>query len=327
MLLIAYGTRPEYIKLKPLFGALDIEFRRLFTGQHEDIAGCSADVYLQIKQGNNRLNDIVRSILEADFIFDGIDHVMVQGDTTSAFAIALAAFHRKIPVIHLEAGLRTHDISAPYPEEFNRVAIDRIASMHFCATENNRRNLQREGIDLGNVYITGNTGLDNLVGMAPEYGPTVFCTMHRRENHKKLAQWFSVISTLAACHDNLTFILPLHPNPHVQVARVYLSDDIHVLSPLSHEDSLRLLEYCRFVITDSGGVQEEASFLNKRAFICRQITERTECIGKTSILCETPGKLLVKFREHINDYHVDEECPYGDGKASIKIANILKGRI
>lgn len=324
MLLIAYGTRPEYIKLKPLFEK--IECRKLFTGQHENIVESDRTALeLDIVDGNNRLDGIVQSILNADFIFEGIDCVMVQGDTTSAFAVALAAFHRDIPVIHLEAGLRTFDISCPYPEEFNRTAIDKMSSLLFCATENNKRNLIAEGIKEQNVFVTGNTGLDNLVDINTEYGDTVFCTMHRRENLSSLKAWFTAISTLASKYTELEFIIPLHPNPAVQGAKGCLSSSVIILPPLSHEKSLKFLSSCRFVITDSGGVQEEASFFKKAAYICRRNTERIECIGNTSVLCCTPDDLINAFNQFFDDYIFNDKCPYGDGFASDRIVKILKG--
>lgn len=325
MLLTAYGTRPEYIKLKPLFEK--IECRKLFTGQHEDIVDNDGTALeIDIVDGNNRLDGIVQSILNADFIFEGIDQVMVQGDTTSAFAVALAAFHRGIPVIHLEAGLRTFDISCPYPEEFNRTAIDKMSSLLFCATENNKRNLIAEGIKEQNIFVTGNTGLDNLVDINTEYGDTVFCTMHRRENLSSLKTWFTAISTLASKYTELDFVFPLHPNPEiVRAAHKYFSDSVIVLPPQSREKSLEFLSTCRFVITDSGGVQEEASFFKKAAYICRRNTERIECIGNTSILCRTPDELINAFNQFFDDYIFNDKCPYGDGFAADRIVKVLKG--
>lgn len=325
MLLIAYGTRPEYIKLKPLMKVLNIPFRTLFTGQHEDIVNGEADIIIDLMTGDNRLDDITCSILRLDYLFEGVDHVLVQGDTTTAFSVALAAFHRRIPVIHLEAGLRTHDIECPYPEEFNRTAIDKMSDLLFCATTGNLDNLLREGIAPEKIFVTGNTGLDNLVDIIPENGCTVFCTLHRRENLSIIKEWFSVISGLADTYKEYNFIIPLHPNPAVQEAKQYLGDNIEILEPISHESSLFLLRKCLCVITDSGGVQEEASFLNKRVFVCRRLTERTECVGNTSILCRSPEELNKNFRRFLTPLCYEKHiCPYGDGHASERIVRILE---
>jgi len=325
-ILISFGTRPEFIKIKPLineFKKNHIPIKTLFTGQHKDIIGGSADISLKIKQGKNRLDNIVKSVLDNNRIFHGITSVMVQGDTTSAFAIALAAFHRKIPVIHLEAGLRTYNIDNPYPEELNRVAIDRMSSILLCPTTLNKDNLYKEGITK-NVYITGNTGLDNLKGIKTSYSNTVLCTLHRRENHNLLKEWFSVLNALSIKYPELSFIIPLHPNPSVQRHKKWLGKRISIFPPMTHRDTINILKYCRFVITDSGGIQEESSFLKKRAFICRWATERTECIGKSSILCKTPSDLFKNFIKYSNDYRVITSSPYGNGNSSKKIISILK---
>lgn len=323
MLLIAYGTRPEYIKLQPLFVFIKEPYRVLFTGQHPDLVDGDADIVLRIRQGGNRLDTIARSILGRDHLFDRTSRLLIQGDTTSAFIMALTAFHRHVPVIHLEAGLRTYDVTNPYPEEFNRVAIDRMSSVLFCPTPSNKWNLDREGITTG-VHVTGNTGLDSLKGLNTTYGDTVFCTMHRRENLPDMKDWFQVLTNLATTFRSLKFVLPLHPNPAILRLAPTLKDHVAVHMAMSHDNVLNILKDCRFVITDSGGVQEEASFLNKRAFICRKKLERTECVGKTSVHCPTPKVLLEEFYGHIDNYEVQAPCPYGDGHASERVANILE---
>jgi len=326
-LLIAYGTRPEKIKLDPLmkeFKKRGIPFNTFFTGQHETLVDNKAAEINFIEEAHlNRLDSIVMTILGHDNIFNDITRVLVQGDTTSAFAVALAAYHRQIPVIHLEAGMRTFCVSDPYPEEFNRVAIDQMSSEFFCATLQDKVNLYRGGY-FNNIHVVGNTGLDNLLGLETEYGNDVFCTMHRRENHEDMNKWFSAISYLAETNRDFHFILPLHPNPAVTACRDSLSSAVDVVDPMPHSEALEVLRKCRFVITDSGGVQEEASFLKKRAFICRKHTERNECIGRSSLLCSSNTNLILEFMRNSDDYQVDAECPYGDGKSSARIAHIIE---
>jgi len=183
MLLISFGTRPEYIKIKPLleeFGG-KLPYALLFTGQHtnllEKVVSTEDVRRLKIQDGPNRLDSIVSSIMNNDHIFNDITMVMVQGDTTSAFAVGLAAFHRKLKVIHLEAGLRTYDIQSPYPEEFNRQAISRLANIHLCPTKLSAANLKDEQIE-NNVYVVGNTVLDNIRDTKVGYNNLVLITMY-----------------------------------------------------------------------------------------------------------------------------------------------------
>ena len=202
MILVSFGTRPEWIKIKPVLDQMEgkMPFKLLFTGQHEDLLAkvdFKAEVTrLTIKNGSNRLDSIIESVMNLDEIFEGVDAVMVQGDTSSAFAVALAAFHRKIKVIHLEAGLRTYDKNQPYPEEFNRQAISRIADIHLCPTRISRRNLVNENVE-GVIRIVGNTVLDNLRDVQTEYTNKIIVTMHRRENHHNMDEWFREIDKLA----------------------------------------------------------------------------------------------------------------------------------
>lgn len=330
MLLITYGTRPEYIKIKPLLGVIDKNrIKILFTGQHPDIVdknlvgGVNSFISIRIKKRDNRLDSIVQSILGNEDIFQGVSAVLVQGDTASAFSVALAAFHRRIPVVHLEAGLRSYDINFPYPEELYRVAIDRMSSILFCPTKGNRDNLIREGIKK-NVYVTGNTALDNLRGVTGKYKYNVLCTIHRRDNQSRVKDWFKVLTKLSCDFPEFKFIIPLHPSPVIQAARGFLGGRVEILKPLTHEKTINILKDCMFVITDSGGIQEEASFLKKRTFVCREVTERVECLGKSSVLCPTPNSLYDSFRKYRKDFVVKTKSPYGDGRASRKILKRLK---
>jgi UDP-N-acetylglucosamine 2-epimerase (non-hydrolysing) len=328
MILLTYGTRPEYIKIKPLikeFKNFNIQFKILFTGQHKDIANGEYDFKLEMTDlSNNRLDSVMANLMTlSDDIFDGITHVLVQGDTTSVVGLSLAALHRKIKVIHLEAGLRTYDTENPFPEENNRRIVSTIATIHLCPTELNAKNLHKENVS-ENIFIVGNTVLDNLIDYKEkcEYTNKVLVTMHRRENHENIHEWFNVINELAKKHYELEFILPLHPNPNVQKHKSILTH-VKIVEPLKHEELLDLLVKTRLVITDSGGIQEECSFFNKKCLVCRKVTERPESVNLTSFLINEPKDLVSIFNSHINDYSVNIESPYGDGKSSIKICNIL----
>ena len=328
MILISFGTRPEYIKIKPLLDKFsESSYSLLFTGQHIDLLGhIEEDIErLEIVDGSNRLDSIVSSIMNKDEIFTDIDSVLVQGDTTSAFAIALAAFHRKIKIIHLEAGLRTYDKEQPYPEEFNRQTISRMADIHLCPTELTAQNLRSEGL-FENIHVVGNTVLDNLRNTLAYYTDKVVVTMHRRENHEKLDQWFTEINKLAKRYQELEFIIPLHPNPNVQKHK-HLLTDLTVVPPMGYEEFIDLLAYSRLVITDSGGLQEESSFLNKKCIVCREKTERIESVGSFSFICASPENLSSIFDDLVEDYRPQGICPYGDGHAAEKIFEVLKNEI
>ena len=328
MILICFGTRPEYIKVKSLFEEFDrvkIPYKTVFTGQHEDLLReIGFDYRLKITDSQNRLNSVFSSILlEAERIFNDAKptFVLVQGDTTSAAAFALSAYHHRIKIIHLEAGLRTYDRDNPYPEEVNRQIISKIADIHFCPTKYNERNLIREKTP-GSIHIVGNTALDNLREIPTSVTNTVLITLHRRENHDEIDRWFTEIEKLANLYPDYEFILPIHPNPNVQRHKEILKQ-VKVVDPLNHEDLLHLICKCKLIVTDSGGIQEEASFLKKRAIICRKITERPESLGQSGLLCKSPEELNGLFRGAMNSYQVKGSCPYGDGFASRKIADIL----
>lgn len=326
-ILLAYGTRPEYIKIIPLLNVFkknNIEYSLLFTGQQVNIGLFEYDYRFNIsKYGNNRLDTIVKSLMNRLFRIKDITHVLVQGDTTSALAIALSAFHHKIKIIHLEAGLRTNDISNPYPEEANRRLISQIASIHLCPTDLSLKNLLDEKV-LGEKYVVGNTVIDNLVQykVKCEYTNKILVTLHRRENHEILDKWFDEINKLAIKFPEYEFILPIHPNPNVQKHKDILTN-VNVVEPLPYDEMLNLLVKCRLVITDSGGLQEECSFFNKKCLTCRKTTERPEAIGQSTFMVDSPHKLSEIFHEHINNFTIDFISPFGDGNASEKIFNIL----
>ena len=328
MMLISYGTRPEYIKIKPILDVFkgEIPYKILFTGQHTSLLPPVEDNIhrLYIQNGPNRLDSIVASVLNNEDIFKNVTSVMVQGDTTSAFAIALAAFHRKIPVLHLEAGLRTYDLDHPYPEEFNRQAISRLAAYNLCPTARAYSNIECEKTP-GKRFVVGNTVLDNLVDIEPTFTNKVIVTLHRRENHHWIDQWFKEIDILASKHTDLEFILPIHPNPAVQKHK-HLLKHVKVVDPIPYEEFTKLLAECKFAITDSGGLQEELSFFGKICIVCREETERKMGLGTFAYLCMKPQNLESLFDKVNNNYDsvMGIPSPYGNGKSAEKILKLIK---
>lgn len=329
MILVTYGTRPEYIKIKPLIDEMvkeGLSFKTLFTGQHKDIVTDNADFILEMNDyGDNRLDNIIQNCMNLpNEWFQGVSYVLVQGDTTSVTGLAIAAMHRKIPVIHLEAGLRTYDTENPFPEENNRRIVSTIAKIHLCPTELNKTMLEGEKT-IGDIYVVGNTVLDNLIEYKNkcEYTNKILVTLHRRENHDLIEEWFTEINNLAEKHKDLEFILPIHPNPNVRRHKEILTN-VKVIEPLNHKDLLDLLVKVKMVITDSGGLQEECSFLNKKCLVCREKTERPEANELTSFIVKSPKFLNASFETQIKNYETNYECPYGDGYSSNKIVKILK---
>lgn len=331
MFILAFGTRPEYIKIKSLireFKRNNIKFSLLYTGQQPDLVQIDEPFkHLSIADiSPNRLDNIFLNIVDQIGFrnhFKGISAVIVQGDTTSAFAAALAAFNRRIPVIHLEAGLRTYDMNNPYPEEFNRQCVSRIASIHLCPTKGNAENLSKEGIRTPK-YIVGNTGLDNIDNsFRLEKDSTILITLHRRENWDKIPEWFKELNKLAIRYPKYKFIYPMHPNPDIQKYK-YLLPNIDIIKPVEHSEMIRLIKKSSMVISDSGGIQEETCFLRKKLIILRKVTERPECLWLNATKCINPDYLLTAFEKILDKQLSDYTCPYGDGKSAEKIIEILK---
>ncbi len=333
MILLAFGTRPEYIKIDPLikeFTKQGIPFKTLFTGQHKDLLKeVKADFEFEIVsvKSTNRLSSIFLNILEQFDTIDSqqFDYVLVQGDTTSAFAVAVAAFNHQVPVIHLEAGLRTYDPFSPYPEEFNRRSISALATMHLCPTKLSWENLKKEGIK-NNLYIVGNSVLDNLAHLKGKPSNNkVLVTLHRREKYQEIENWFKAVEKLAQKNPHLHFEIPAHPNPNVQ-KHLHHFKHVSVREPYEHSEFVNELAECYAVVTDSGGIQEESCFLQKPCVVCREYTERTESIGLTSVLCKDWQHLDKTFEEAINLDVYGIQCPYGDGKTAQHIVEIIKRR-
>jgi UDP-N-acetylglucosamine 2-epimerase len=328
MILLTYGTRPEFIKIKPLINKLklnNISYKLLFTGQHKDIVSKESDYVLNFKElSENRLNNILINCLSIpEECFNGIEYVLVQGDTTSVLGVSLSAFHRKIKVIHLESGLRTYRLDNPYPEELNRQIVSRISDINFCPTEQNMINLENEKV-IGKSFVVGNTVLDNLLEYKNrcEYNNKILVTLHRRENHELIHEWFSVINDLSKEYPKYEFILPIHPNPNVLKHKELLTN-VNVINPLSHKELIEVLIKCSLVITDSGGIQEECSFFNKKCLVCRNTTERQETLNKSSFLIDKPENLKKEFDRHLKNNIIDYVSPYGDGSSSDKIVKII----
>lgn len=323
-LLICFGTRPEWLKIKPLLDILDkSKYVLLFTGQHLDLLkDVFVDYVIDVTESDNRLNSIISDCLQ-QFPSDDFMGVLVQGDTASAFGCALAAFNRQLPIYYLEAGLRSNDLEHPYPEEGYRQMISRLATVNFCPTQLSLNNLIKENVQ-GVKHVVGNTVLDNLIGLpAGEYGNQILVTLHRRENHSMMGDWFQTLEVLAAKYSHYTFILPIHPNPNVQMYKNMLKT-VRVVNPLSHADTLEILRNSRLIITDSGGLQEEGAFFNKKVIVCRKTTERPEGIFTGHLhLCPTPDMLIDMFTTLEKEPYVSSPCPYGDGKSAQKIKDII----
>jgi len=203
--------------------------------------------------------------------------------------------------------------------------ISRLADVNFCPTELSKENLIEEKVK-GDCIVVGNTVLDNLLKYKNrcEYTNKVLVTLHRRENHHQMDQWFTEVNNLSQNNTGLEFILPIHPNPNVQKYK-HLLTDVKIVKPLSHPELLDILVKCRLVISDSGGLQEEGSFLNKKVIVCRETTERPEGIDTGHLhLCKNPKNLTSIFNEINNNYIINEGCPYGDGKSSVNIKNIIE---
>jgi len=326
-ILFCLGTRPEWLKIKPLINLMDkSEYDLFFTGQHEDLLNnVEFDYKVSVTNKNNRLDDIMISCM-SNFPNQNYDYVLVQGDTGSALGCALAAYNRKIKLIHLEAGLRTYDLENPYPEEAYRQIISRISDINLCPTNLSFENLISEKVT-GKIFVVGNTVLDNIVDLKDKtnYGNDVLITLHRRENHDIMNKWFESLNLISEKYKDLNFILPIHPNPNVQKHKHILNKNIKVVDPLNHNNLLNILIDCKFVITDSGGIQEEATFLNKKSIVCRKTTERPEGINTGHIiLCENPSDLISYVDNIVKDYNINTECPYGDGRSSEKILKIIR---
>ncbi len=365
-----FGTRPEAIKMAPVVKALEaasgIACAICVTAQHRgmldqvlDLFAMKPDFDLNIMRENQDLSHITAAVLEG--VGKVIDEykpgrVLVHGDTTTTLAASLAAFYRKIPVAHVEAGLRTGDMHAPWPEEMNRRLTDCIADIHFPPTQSAADNLRREGHDDGSMVVTGNTVIDALFDVTEKLKNDdglrrqqeklfpfldsarrlILVTGHRREN---FGPGFERICTALAHlgkRGDVQIVYPVHLNPHVQepVKRI-LGDaaGVHLIAPLDYLPFVYLMERAYVVITDSGGIQEEAPSLGKPVLVMRDVTERPEAVAAGTVrLVGTDGAKIISECERLLD---DESAygdmsrahnPYGDGKAAGRIVEELLKR-
>ena len=324
-ILLCFGTRPEWLKIKPLIKLMDrSEYKLLFTGQHTDLLkDVEVDYQINMSTTTNRLDSIISDCM-LQFPNGDFRGVLVQGDTGSAFGCALAAFNRQMRIYYLEAGLRSGDLQHPYPEEGYRQMISRISNVNFAPTTLSAKNLITERVQ-GGVYISGNSVLDNLVDFPkPTMENIILITLHRRENHHWMDKWFEEIEKLAVEYPHYTFVLPIHPNPNVKKHRSILKN-VTVVEPMEHTHMINTLIKSNLIITDSGGLQEEGSFFNKKVIVCRKTTERPEGIDTGHLyLCDYPEDLNELFGKLIENPYISENCPYGDGYTSEKVLKILR---
>lgn len=359
------GTRPEVIKMAPVIKECERRRERfhqtiVLTGQHREMCrpflelfSISPDWDLDIMRQDQTLNSIIGSILSAlPPVLAKVmpDIVLVQGDTSSAFAAALAAFHAKIAVGHVEAGLRTGTKYNPFPEEMNRALIGRIADFHFAPTKRARENLAQEGVASDRIFVTGNTSIDALkmtLGASREQrdrrlegidlgtGRVIAVTTHRRESFgKPLANTLLALKKIVAGYPDVQIVLPVHYNPNVrsQVYKILEGvDRIHLIEPLEYRSFINLLDRAYLVLTDSGGVQEEAPSLGKPVLVLRETTERPEGIDAgTARLVGTNVENIVKTVSTLLDDKQAYESmacavnPYGDGTAAVQIVDALE---
>lgn len=360
--LLVFGTRPEAIKMCPLVNELKtrqgIRTIVCVTGQHRQMLDQVLSVFrvtpdydLSVMRERQSLFDItsnilqrVRSVLEKE----KPNVVLVHGDTSTTFATALACFYMQIPVGHVEAGLRTYNIYSPYPEEFNRQAVSSISKYHFAPTELAKSNLVREGKDKNNIYVTGNTAIDALkTTVYSNYkhpyldwaldSRLIMITAHRRENlGKPMEHMFRAIRHVMEEHSDVKAIYPIHMNPVVrETAQLILGGDerIKIVEPLDVVDFHNFLANSYLILTDSGGIQEEAPALGKPVLVMRDTSERPEGIKKGTLkLVGTEEESIYNhFKGLLENRDVYEEMskasnPYGDGYASERIADILEGK-
>lgn len=344
MILVAFGTRPEIIKLFPVIDALKargLNFRTLFTGQQIDLYEDVKDLvpvpdltFTGAFYGNERHNTLGETFTKICQAAEGLFHknafdiVIVQGDTTTAWAIAQMAFYNGIKVAHVEAGLRTFDLLNPYPEELNRTLIGRLAHIHFAPTGQAAHNLIREGAT--NVHVVGNTVVDAVnvfkakMVRIPASSGKVLVTLHRRENHAGMGRLFDELQTVAVENPDLEIVLPIHPNPNVQKHRDRLTaSNIRIIEPIGYPGMLKLIDESAFIITDSGGIQEEATCFNRKVLVVREKTERPETIeiGLGRLVGQKIAASIAWARMPPSP---PRESPYGDGHAAEKIVEHLR---
>ncbi len=368
-ILTVFGTRPEAIKMAVLAKKLNqekgLDHKICVTAQHRemldqvmDLFEIQADFDLNIMQHGQDLTDVTNRVLTGmRNLFKNDwkpDLVLVHGDTTTCFATALAAFYAGIKVGHVEAGLRTGNLQSPFPEEANRVLVSRIANYHFAPTHSNVETLLLEGVADKNIIQTGNTVIDSLLyisdklsGFSDKIQNTILpdlvkhknkyilITGHRRENFGDgFIQICKAIKNLAITNPSFHFVYPVHLNPNVQKpVRALLDglDNVHLIAPLQYEDFVFAMKHCYLVLTDSGGVQEEAPGLGKPVLVMRDTTERPEAVtaGTVQLVGANKENIIKGVQDLIDDKALYKKMskahnPYGEGKAVGKIINFIK---
>lgn len=357
--MLVFGTRPEAIKMCPLVNELktrkELKTVVCVTGQHRQMLDQVLEAFhvvpdydLSIMKQKQTLFDVTTNILERIkevLEQEKPDVVLVHGDTSTTFVTALACFYLQIPVGHVEAGLRTYNIYSPYPEEFNRQAVGIIAKFNFSPTEMSKNNLLKEGKDPASIYVTGNTAIDALKTTVRENythpelewakgSRLIMLTAHRRENlGEPMHHMFRAIKRIVDEHDDLKVIYPIHMNPVVRQAatEIFGDDDrFHIIEPLDVLDFHNFLARSYLILTDSGGIQEEAPSLGKPVLVMRDTTERPEGIaaGTLKLVGTNEETIYNEFNRLLTDQAAYDAMskasnPYGDGHASERIADIL----
>ncbi|MBN9233998.1 MULTISPECIES: non-hydrolyzing UDP-N-acetylglucosamine 2-epimerase [Phyllobacteriaceae] len=361
-ILIVYGTRPEAIKMAPLVAEIDrsdhLQAVVAVTGQHRAMLdqvnalfGVEPAYDLNIITQRQRLEDVTSRVLGgvSDIIAqEEPDAVLVQGDTTTCFAAALAAFYRQVPVVHLEAGLRTGNLYNPFPEEANRRLTTRLAAIHLAPTPSSKANLLHDGVDEDAITVTGNSVIDALLDVVgrniPVRNPdilricgrrSVLVTMHRRESWgEPMARAACAIARLAKAFPDTVFLLPAHLNPAVRdvlLPPLAGHDNVLITAPLDYSDFVRSMHDCALVLTDSGGVQEEAPTFGKPVLVLRDTTERPEAVTAGTVrLVGTDDERIVRDTTRLlvdavaYDAMARAVNPYGDGRAAWRAVRAIE---
>ncbi len=363
-ILVVFGTRPEVIKLAPVIIELkkysdkynviicNTEQQKELSNQTLEYFGLKADINLDVMKPNQSLLEVQTRILNAlnkVYSENRIDATIVQGDTMTVLCGALASFYNKIPVFHVEAGLRSYDIYEPFPEEVMRQMTSRVAQLHFAPTEKNRQALLKENIDDDKIHVVGNTVIDALFCLSEDTlhsaenfytqngitvdDKVVLITAHRRENHgERIDRIIDAISHLASKYPDHTFIIPVHPNPNVKNKiheRLGHFDNIKLLTPLDYPYLVYLMKNAKLILTDSGGIQEEAPSFGCPTLVMRYETERQEGIDAgVSVLVGADYEKIVSLSEKIlsdtrENTRLKASNPYGDGTSAKKIQEII----
>ena len=358
-ILIIFGTRPEAIKMAPLVLRLrqDLDVKVCVTGQHREMLDQTLKLFqiipdydLNLMKPNQNLANLTGEILKGVthiLLQEEFDWVLVQGDTTSTMAGTMAAFYQKVPIGHVEAGLRTYDLESPFPEELNRQVTSKMALLHFAPTAKSKQNLLKEGFSENNISITGNTVIDALHWVFEHSAPLdvklpfdlqqarmILVTGHRRENFGDgFQQVCKALQSIAQKKPDVQIVYPVHLNPNVRdpVSRVLSNlPNLHLIEPLEYQQFVHLMNQSTLILTDSGGVQEEAPSLGKPVLVMRDTTERPEAVAAGTVkLVGTNQQTIVNETMHLlNNSEAYQKMahahnPFGDGMASEKILEAL----